>query len=212
MTVSAPGDYAVAYRCTDSHGLPAAHDAQVLVRDTTPPTLSWAPGSGGTVEHRSQRDSPLVDPGVVCTDGCDQRPYKHVQVEWVGEKFSDLALGTYKGATCFDHSGNSKAIVRDFVVVDRDAPVIALIGTATLTLEATHQGYLDQGATCHDYTAGVLNPTWDNNAVNMRVPGDYPCALTVSTRVATRYTRPVRSRWWTQRAPRSSSRVTTRSM
>merc|ERR1711871_79327 len=106
---------------------------KVLVRDTTPPMLSWTVGYGSQIVHRSESGNTMDDPGVVCRDSCDLREHKKIQYEWVGLPFNDLAPGTYKRRyTCWDHFGNKNTIDRDFVVVDRDAPNISLIGNSSI--------------------------------------------------------------------------------
>eukprot|EP00937_MAST-01D_sp_MAST-1D-sp2_P007117 g7117.t1 len=175
------GDYAVSYGCTDSHGLDAIVAKRLVrVRDATPPAVSWTPDAGSTITHYSKEGNDLTDPGIMCDDTCDKKE-KQIQVEWVGPAFTDMLLGTYKRKyTCFDESGNKASIIRDFVVVDKDAPTIKLHGDDPLTLEATQQGYQDAGADCTDYTNGILNAHWDNDDVNMRVPGTYKVTFTCS--------------------------------
>jgi hypothetical protein len=171
-----PGDYAVAYDCRDSHNNAAKQlTRNVLVRDTTSPVVTFV--GGATIEHHSASTSSLTDPGVLCDDTCDKRPGKLIKSEWFGPTFNDRVLGTYKRKyTCFDVSGNSASIIRDFVVVDTDAPILSILGADTLTLEANHISYADPGAVCNDYTHGALTPTMagqGGNEVNMRVPGTY---------------------------------------
>jgi hypothetical protein len=171
-----PGDYAVAYDCSDSHGNAATQRTRrVHVRDTTPPTATFV--GGAEIQHHSKSGNPLTDPGVLCHDTCDHRPGKLIKTEWVGPTFNDRKEGTYKRKyTCFDIAGNSASIVRDFIVVDTDAPLLSIIGSATVTVEANHLTYQDAGAICDDYTHGALNPTMvgqGGNEVNMAVPGTY---------------------------------------
>jgi hypothetical protein len=68
------GKYQVTYRAKDSAGNPASDQARVVeVRDTTPPVIKLK-GQPMVIQHVAQEDAPFVlnDPGVTCTDTCDQ--------------------------------------------------------------------------------------------------------------------------------------------
>ena len=116
-----------------------------------------------------------MDPGVVCQDTCDTTNFKTI-TSWGDNDFTDdRAKGTHtRTYTCTDASSNYTTIKRDFVVIDKDAPTITLIGQSTVNMEASRTStYSDQGANCHDYTDGPVIPAISGNVVHMRVPGTF---------------------------------------
>ncbi len=61
----------------------------------------------------------------------------------------------------------------DYIEPDTVPPVVTLIGSDTVTLEAGPAPYTDAGATAQDDRDGVLTPTITSNNVNPAVPGSY---------------------------------------
>jgi hypothetical protein len=48
-------------------------------------------------------------------------------------------------------------VTRKFAVIDKDAPVVTLVGESTMYVEASRTAtYTDEGAKCHDYTDGLI--------------------------------------------------------
>jgi hypothetical protein len=72
--------------------------------------------------------------------------------------FDDRTKGEYvRTYTCTDHAGNSHSVTRKFAVIDKDAPVVTLVGESTMYVEASRTAtYTDEGAKCHDYTDGLI--------------------------------------------------------
>merc|ERR1712054_279068 len=65
-----------------------------------------------------------------------------------------------------DASGHSVTACRKIQNVDHTYPIIQILGSDQMTLEATHQGnYIDDGATCSDQVDGVISQ-------NVEVSGD----------------------------------------
>merc|ERR1711998_807969 len=65
-----------------------------------------------------------------------------------------------------DASGHVQTACREIQNVDHTYPIIQILGSDQMTLEATHQGnYIDDGATCSDQVDGVISQ-------NVEVSGD----------------------------------------
>merc|ERR1719326_1001726 len=78
--------------------------------------------------------------------------------------------------TCTDAAGNSATACRTIKNVDHTQPIIQILGSDTMQLEATHQGnYIDDGATCSDQVDGVIsqNVEVSGDVVNLSKVGTY---------------------------------------
>jgi hypothetical protein len=190
---STVGTYNVAYDAQDNAGnLANTGKRAVYVKDTTKPLISLR----GEPTMTIYAGKALTDRGAVASDQCD-KGLKTYTARWVDRKFSNRKLGKYvREYTATDKSANAASVRRTFVVEDRTAPLINIVGHQALTLEATRdEEYLDQGAACHDYVDGMLNHAVEvsGQVVNMRIPGKYTLkydcqdltgnAATTSTRV-----------------------------
>merc|ERR1712167_426368 len=74
-----------------------------------------------------------------------------------------------------DQHFTSKAC-RNIENVDHTFPIIQILGSDQMTLEATHQGnYIDDGATCSDQVDGVIsqNVEVSGDVVNLSKVGTY---------------------------------------
>jgi hypothetical protein len=93
---------------------------------------------------------------------------------WV---FPEYITGSYAILyKCTDKSGNSAFECRDVENVDHTRPIIQILGSDDMTLEATHQGnYIDDGATCSDQVDGVIsqNVEVSGDVVNLSKVGEY---------------------------------------
>merc|ERR1711881_549714 len=93
------------------------------------------------------------------------------------QKFREYQAGTY--AVVYqtrDESGNMQAACREIVNVDHTYPIIQILGSDQMTLEATHQGnYIDDGATCSGQVDGVIsqNVEVSGDVVNLSKVGTY---------------------------------------
>jgi hypothetical protein len=169
------GGYKVTYDCADFAGNKARRQVRrVKVVDTTKPRISLI-GAKVVVVHAGTKVNEIKDKGVRTSDTCDKN-LPPVKTKW-SNKFNDRKVGTYmRTYTVKDASGNKAQIQRTFVVVDKKAPEIKIIGKDTVTLEASRDvEYTDKGATCKDYVDGVLSHAVEvsGKVVNMRVPGKY---------------------------------------
>jgi hypothetical protein len=145
-------DYSVTYNAKDSTGNPAPQRTRtVAVVDTTKPKI-WLKG-GRRVEHVSE--TAFSDPGVNCIDTCTTHTIK--PPVWK-TPFTDTTLADYvRVYTCVDTVGNKASVRRTFTVVDMKAPILELVGKATMTVEAGDT-YKEPGAKCHDYVDKDLTP------------------------------------------------------
>jgi len=87
-----------------------------------------------------------------------------IKNSWV---FPEYTTGSYAIVyECKDESENKAYACRNVENVDHTRPIIQVLGSDDMTLEATHQGnYIDDGATCSDQVDGVISQ-------NVEVSGD----------------------------------------
>jgi hypothetical protein len=83
------------------------------------------------------------------------------------QQFPEYESGTYSlQYTTVDHKQFTETACRTIQNVDHTHPIIQILGSDVMTLEATHQGnYIDDGATCSDQVDGVISQ-------NVEVSGD----------------------------------------
>ncbi len=83
-----------------------------------------------------------------------------------------LGLGTHViTLTATDEAGNSTSCETTLTVVDTTAPVVTLLGDASIVVEC-HSAFLDPGATAGDACAGSL-PVSMTGLVDVNTPGTY---------------------------------------
>merc|ERR1711871_778726 len=96
-------------------------------------------------------------------------PHMQTFPEWTAGDYSI----TYEAK---DSAGNTPSECRDIYNVDHTFPIIQILGSDQMTLEATHQGnYIDDGATCSDQVDGVIsqNVEVSGDVVNLSKVGTY---------------------------------------
>merc|ERR1711871_1756755 len=98
---------------------------------------------------------------------------------------NDARMQTFPEWTAGDYSityeamnsaGHKHSECRDIYNVDHTFPIIQILGSDQMTLEATHQGnYIDDGATCSDQVDGVIsqNVEVSGDVVNLSKVGTY---------------------------------------
>merc|ERR1711943_57887 len=93
------------------------------------------------------------------------------------QAFPEYEAGTYSVQYhTVDASGNTATACRVIENVDHTHPIIQILGSDQMTLEATHQGnYIDDGATCSDRFDGVIsqNVEVSGDVVNLSKVGTY---------------------------------------
>merc|ERR1719305_2286576 len=92
-------------------------------------------------------------------------------------KFPEYVTGSYAiHYRCEDASNNWAEACREVLNVDHMRPIIQILGSNDMTLEASHQGnYVDDGATCSDQVDGVIsqNVEVSGDVVNLSKVGTY---------------------------------------
>merc|ERR1711934_154948 len=136
--------------------------------------------------------------GATWADECDSNPKMKAELFYgkcplpgqtggdsLGEvnNFPEYTSGDYHIVyTCTDgHGGTARtpltsSICRTIQNVDHTLPIIQVLGSNVMTLEATHEGnYIDDGATCSDQVDGVISQNVEVNGdvVNLSRPGTY---------------------------------------
>merc|ERR1711927_79525 len=93
------------------------------------------------------------------------------------QPFPEYEAGTYSVQYhTVDASGHTATACRVIENVDHTHPIIQILGSDQMTLEATHQGnYIDDGATCSDQVDGVIsqNVEVSGDVVNLYKVGTY---------------------------------------
>jgi hypothetical protein len=91
--------------------------------------------------------------------------------------FPEYTAGDYSVKyVCTDKSAHTDTTCRTIRNVDHTKPVIQILGSDSMTLEATHEGnYIDDGATCSDQVDGVIsqNVEVSGDVVNLSKVGSY---------------------------------------
>jgi hypothetical protein len=163
--------------------------------------------AGHNDEH-SFEDSTLniakLRDGSTCSDECDNAPTTVATLHYgagcegalVGTtnagdgdnlaNFPEYTAGDYSVKyTCSDgNAGDTRVALTNFVCrniqnVDHTLPVITILGSNTMVLEATHTGnYVDDGAVCSDQVDGVIsqNVEVSGDVVNLSKAGAYDIA------------------------------------
>jgi len=93
------------------------------------------------------------------------------------QEFPEWTAGDYSiRYKAQDSAGLTAEVCRDILNVDHTFPIIQILGSDRMTLEATHQGnYIDDGATCSDQVDGVIsqNVEVSGDVVNLSKVGTY---------------------------------------
>merc|ERR1711964_790304 len=93
------------------------------------------------------------------------------------QRFPEYEAGTYAlRYVTVDHVSKTVSTCRQIENVDHTHPIIQILGSDDMTLEATHQGnYIDDGATCSDQVDGVIsqNVEVSGDVVNLSKVGAY---------------------------------------
>merc|ERR1711871_582637 len=90
--------------------------------------------------------------------------------------FPEYEAGTYAIVYKTEDGHFTSTACRQIENVDHTHPIIQILGSDVMTLEATHQGnYIDDGATCSDQVDGVIsqNVEVSGDVVNLSKVGEY---------------------------------------
>ena len=146
---TAVGTYTLIYTATDVAGNSATLSRTVIVAasvDRTPPVITLTGSS--TVNH--EQGTTYADQGATATDAVDG-PVAVVVTGSVGSGAGTYTL-TY---TAIDNAGNTATATRTVVVTDTTAPVITLVGPATVNL-AQGTPFTDPGVSATDIVDGSV--------------------------------------------------------
>ncbi|MDB4432566.1 DUF5011 domain-containing protein [Akkermansiaceae bacterium] len=172
VNAQVPGSYLVSFTATDAAGNAAVEVTRtVIVEDTSPPVITLTGSASVTIEAGAE----YTDPGATASDTVDGA----IQVE-VDNKVNSQVPGSYLVSfTATDAAGNAAAeVTRAVIVEDTSPPVVTLIGSASVTIEAGSE-YADAGATAFDTVDGTISVVVDNK-VNAQVPGSYLVSFTAT--------------------------------
>jgi beta-lactam-binding protein with PASTA domain len=145
------GDYTITYDVSDPSGNAAVQVTRIVtVVDTTVPVITLTGDAAVTVECGAT----YTDEGATALDACAGDLTANIVT--VGA-VDTAVLGEYTITfNVTDGNGNNAVeVVRTVTVADTTAPVITLLGEATLTLNCG-ETYTDAGATASDTCAGDL--------------------------------------------------------
>ncbi|EIF50548.1 immunoglobulin-like domain-containing protein [Sulfurovum sp. AR] len=170
------GRYTITWTATDAAGNTGRATRTIDVvnaPDTTAPVVTLA---GSTTVHIDQ-DSIYTDAGATATDNIDGT-IAPVMSGTVNTAVAGTYMITY---TAEDSAGNigtatRTVIVDEVVPVDTVAPVVTLIGAATVHVDQDST-YTDAGATANDNVDGVITPVM-SGTVNTAVAGTYTITYT----------------------------------
>ena len=174
------GTYVVTYNVSDTAGNAAVEVTRTVnvIPDTTAPVITLIGAAtinlniGGTYNEQ----------GATATDNIDGDISANIVIG--GDTVNTSIAGTYVVTyNVSDAAGNAAAEVTRTVIVaaDTTAPVITLIGNASITLELG-QTYNEQGATATDNVDGDIsaNIVIGGDTVNTNVAGTYIVTYNVS--------------------------------
>jgi cysteine-rich repeat protein len=158
------GATTVTLTCVDKTGLSSSCTAQVRVTDITAPSI-YCPQD--VVAECSEELT--LDPGqAVATDNCGEAAVS-----------ADRGPGSFPPGTtevkhtARDSSGNTATCTSRVVVMDTHAPIVALLGEATMTVEC-QTPYVEPGVDVYDGCEGDLSARVTvSGSVNTNVPGTY---------------------------------------
>jgi len=165
VDTSVLGTYVILYEVSDNAGQVATPVMRsVVVSDTTIPVITLTGNASITIECRTS----FVDPGATATDSCQG----DVAVTVAGAVDTTVPGDYALVYSAVDAQGNEALqVTRTVSVLDTTAPVITVLGNATVTLECGSP-YLDAGATVSDACDNSVDVEVDNQ-VEPGVPGSY---------------------------------------
>jgi hypothetical protein len=168
VNISAVGTNTLTYRASDGNGNTNTVTRTVIVRDTTPPVISWS-FTNLTLSADSNCVAAMPD-----TTGTNYIRASDLSgaltITQTPTNNAPLAPGTNLVViTVADASGNKSYSTNRVIVFDQTPPVIVLNGAAQLTNELG-SAFTDPGALAADACGGLLSFV-TNGAVNISVIG-----------------------------------------
>jgi len=167
-----------------------------IIENSAGAHVSTGATTGGNTMDTGMFDATTMTNAVTCADACDKADtltlvatlhYGACNTQHTtdgnlvgnGEltNFPEYTAGDYSVKyVCTDKSSHTDTTCRTIRNVDHTKPVIQILGSDSMTLEATHEGnYIDDGATCSDQVDGVIsqNVEVSGDVVNLSKVGSY---------------------------------------
>ncbi len=176
VNVNQPNQYTVIYNVTDPAGQAATPVTRTVnVRDTLPPSISLVGPTNATFECGTT----YQDPGATALDTCGA-------VDLTDDVVStSTPVPGQPGVVSISYSvtdaaGNTatSAVSRTVRMIDEEAPVVTLVGSATETKECGTP-YVDPGYSANDACVGPLAVTV-TGTVDHTTAGSYPLTYTAT--------------------------------
>ena len=173
LTYNSQGDFVVHWTYTDGHGNSASQTQNVKVHDTNKPVITLVGNSSVTVECHTG----YTDAGATASDNCDGDITSRISVV---NAVDANTPGTYTVTyNVSDTVGNAAVQVsRTVIVSDSIAPVVTLVGAASMTNEC-HTSFTDPGATANDNCASSMSVV-TSGSVNPNAVGTYTLTYTAT--------------------------------
>jgi hypothetical protein len=171
-TVFGTGVTGVTLTCTDRTGLSSSCTARVSVTDDSAPSLSCP----ANVTAECSGGAASVDPGAAtASDNCGTPSVAS------NPGAGSFPLGTTSVThTARDYFGNTSTCRNTVTVSDTQAPVVSLVGYASVTLEC-RKTYVETGVSASDACFGDLSSAVTvSGSVNTKVPGTYTLTYSVA--------------------------------
>ena len=168
--------YTIDYDITDSSGNSATTVTRTVnVVDTTKPVINLSGNSSTTIESGLI----YIDSGATVSDNYDSGLTYNVDLSVVDTS----TLGTYTLTySATDSSGNqADPIYRTVEVIDTTLPVINIIGSSVMNVEASQSQFDEPGFTASDSYEGNITPSVvTSGVVDMQTLGTYILRYNVS--------------------------------
>ncbi|MDY7232661.1 DUF5011 domain-containing protein [Hyalangium rubrum] len=178
VNAAAVGSYTVNYSVQDGAGLSASVARAVQVADTKAPSIALNGAAAQTLECGVGQ---YTEAGAVASDVCaGNLTSAIVKTGSVNAAVRGAYPLTYRVQ---DASGNAASVVRTVTVNDTKAPSIALVGSASMSVNRG-ASFTDPGATASDSCAGNLTSAIvKTGSVNTAVAGTYTLTYRVQDAV-----------------------------
>ena len=174
VDTSIAGTYTVSYSATDSDSNTSVETRTVIVTQGEFPVISL---NGASSENVYVLNA-YIDMGATASDTEDGDLTTSIDVTGIVDT---SAVGSYELTySVTDSDSNTSSVTRTVVVVTGEAPVITLLGNASVTL-AMGDAYTDAGATANDLEDGdITSSIAVTNSLNTAVAGTYTIAYNVT--------------------------------
>ena len=172
VNINKVGIYQIIYNATDSNGNKSIPVTRIVeIKDTTNPLIILTQVNG-SIDISWDVYNPFIDPGYDVSDNYDiSLSYVDVVVTGIVD-ISLLGLYTLTYSVT-DSCGNDASAVRIITIVDREPPVLTLIGN-TNVYHIINTSYVDQSANIIDnYFAANLITLDVSNNVDINTVGTY---------------------------------------